>query len=97
MLTSIYLSNNLLSFARSIHRVLLSFWMYVLCEQIKENLFFSFTYNAVSIPLASGMMLPLLGSTFMLSPSVAGLMMGLSSVSVVGNSLLLRMRYRERQ
>jgi len=62
-------------------------------EQIKENIFFSFAYNAMSIPLASGLLLPVLGTSFMLTPSTAGLMMGMSSVSVVSNSLLLRAKY----
>lgn len=59
-------------------------------RKIYENLFLSFAYNVTSIPFASGLMIPALGPTWMLSPSSAGLMMGMSSVTVMANSLLLR-------
>ncbi len=57
-------------------------------KTIKQNLFWAFIYNTVGIPLAAGVLYPLFG--IFLSPIFAGLAMGLSSVSVVGNSLLLR-------
>jgi len=55
---------------------------------IKQNLFWAFVYNVVGIPLAAGLFYPLLG--VFLNPVFAGLAMGLSSVSVVSNSLLLK-------
>ncbi|WP_430390447.1 heavy metal translocating P-type ATPase [Dyella sp. 20L07] len=57
-------------------------------RNIRQNLFFAFVYNAVGVPLAAGLLYPLLG--LMLSPMVAALAMSLSSVSVVGNALRLR-------
>ncbi|WP_423357765.1 heavy metal translocating P-type ATPase [Dyella halodurans] len=57
-------------------------------RNIRQNLFFAFVYNAVGVPLAAGLLYPLLG--VMLSPMVAALAMSLSSVSVVGNALRLR-------
>ena len=57
-------------------------------KNIRQNLFFAFIYNAVGVPLAAGVLYPLLGIT--LSPMVAALAMSLSSVSVVGNALRLR-------
>ncbi|UPG84322.1 heavy metal translocating P-type ATPase [Luteibacter aegosomatis] len=57
-------------------------------RNIRQNLFFAFVYNAVGVPLAAGVLYPLLGIT--LSPMVAALAMSLSSVSVVGNALRLR-------
>ncbi|GAA0711333.1 heavy metal translocating P-type ATPase [Dokdonella soli] len=55
---------------------------------IRQNLFFAFIYNAIGVPLAAGVLYPLLGVT--LSPMLAALAMSLSSVSVVGNALRLR-------
>ncbi len=52
---------------------------------IRENLFWAFIYNVVSIPVAAGILYPLCG--FMLSPMIAGAAMAMSSVSVVSNSL----------
>jgi len=57
-------------------------------KNIRQNLFFAFVYNAVGVPVAAGVLYPLLGIT--LSPMVAALAMSLSSVSVVGNALRLR-------
>ena len=55
---------------------------------IKQNLFWAFIYNIVGIPLAAGVLYPLFG--IFLNPVFAGMAMALSSVSVVGNSLLLK-------
>ena len=55
---------------------------------IKQNLLWAFIYNIIAIPVAAGILYPVNG--FLLNPMIAGLAMALSSVSVVGNSLLLK-------
>ena len=57
---------------------------------VRQNLFWAFIYNLVGIPLASGMLYPVLG--LLLNPVFAGLAMAFSSVSVVGNSLRLKVK-----
>jgi P-type Cu2+ transporter len=57
-------------------------------SKIRQNLFWAFAYNIVAIPIAAGVLLPHYHVS--LSPSNAGLLMALSSISVVSNSLLLR-------
>jgi len=57
---------------------------------IKQNLFWAFAYNVIGIPLAGGLFYPIFG--WMLSPVFAGMAMALSSVSVVGNSLRLKVK-----
>ena len=57
-------------------------------RNIRQNLFFAFAYNALGIPVAAGVLYPLLGWT--LNPMVAGAAMSLSSVSVISNALRLR-------
>ncbi|VVC03167.1 putative copper-exporting P-type ATPase A [Candidatus Burarchaeum australiense] len=57
-------------------------------KKIKQNLFWAFAYNIVSIPVAMGALYPFTG--FLLSPVIAGAAMAFSSVSVVSNSLLMR-------
>jgi Cu+-exporting ATPase len=56
---------------------------------IRENLVFAFVYNAIGIPIAAGALYPSFG--LLLSPMVAALAMSLSSVSVIGNALRLKM------
>jgi Cu2+-exporting ATPase len=55
---------------------------------IRQNLFWAFIYNLIGIPLAAGVLYPVNG--FLLNPMIAGAAMALSSVSVVANSLRLK-------
>ena len=57
-------------------------------RNIRQNLLFAFIYNAAGVPIAAGVLYPVLG--LLLSPMVAAAAMALSSVSVVGNALRLR-------
>jgi len=57
-------------------------------RNIKQNLFFAFVYNSLGVPIAAGVLYPVLG--ILLSPMVAAAAMSLSSVSVIGNALRLR-------
>ena len=57
-------------------------------RRIRSNLGWAFSYNVIGIPLAMGLLLPFTG--FLLPPAYAAAAMSLSSVSVVGNSLILR-------
>ena len=56
-------------------------------RNIHENLFWAFIYNTIGIPLASGVLIPLLG--WQLNPMFAAAAMSLSSFSVVTNALRL--------
>src|SRR5437867_1242005 len=56
-------------------------------QKIRQDLFWSFFYNAALIPLAAGV---LAGIGIVLNPIIAGAAMGFSSVSVVMNSMTLR-------
>jgi len=60
-------------------------------SKIKQNLFFSLFYNSLWIPVAAWVFLSF---WFFLKPELAGLAMALSSVSVVLNSLLLKVRVK---
>ncbi len=55
---------------------------------IRQNLFFAFVYNALGIPIAAGALYPIFG--ILLSPIIGAAAMGLSSISVIGNALRLR-------
>jgi len=64
--------------------------------KIKQNLFWAFAYNTGLIPIAAGVLVPILGvGIFGWLPMLAGLAMAMSSVTVVGNSILLG-RYKPR-
>jgi Cu+-exporting ATPase len=55
--------------------------------KIKQNMFFALFYNVIGIPIAARLFFAF---GLVLKPELAGLAMAMSSVSVVGNSLLLR-------
>ena len=57
-------------------------------RNIRQNLFFAFAYNAAGVPVAAGILYPVFG--LLLSPMIAAAAMSLSSVSVIGNALRLR-------
>eukprot|EP00928_Gymnodinium_smaydae_P035064 TRINITY_DN24735_c0_g1_i3.p1 TRINITY_DN24735_c0_g1~~TRINITY_DN24735_c0_g1_i3.p1 ORF type:complete len:579 (+),score=73.15 TRINITY_DN24735_c0_g1_i3:205-1941(+) len=57
-------------------------------RRIRCNLFWALGYNTLGIPLAAGLFYPLIQT--MLPPTVAGIAMAMSSVSVVTSSLMLR-------
>ena len=65
-------------------------------SKIKQNLFWAFAYNTGLIPIAGGALVPFFGlSVFGWLPILAAAAMALSSVTVVGNSILIG-RYRPR-
>ena len=57
-------------------------------RNIRQNLFFSFVFNAAGVPIAAGVLYPWF--RILLSPIIAGAAMAFSSVTVIGNSLRLR-------
>ncbi len=57
---------------------------------IKQNLFWAFIYNIVGIPVAAGVLYPFFG--IMLTPVYAGIAMSFSSVTVVLNSLRIKLK-----
>mgnify|MGYP002378619830 CR=1 FL=1 len=59
-----------------------------LMRNIRQNLFFAFVYNGLGIPIAAGVLYPVMG--VLLNPVLAGVAMSLSSVSVIANALRLR-------
>jgi Cu+-exporting ATPase len=57
-------------------------------RNIRQNLFLAFVYNALSVPVAAGILYPFFG--LLVSPIWASAAMTLSSLSVVANALRLR-------
>jgi Cu+-exporting ATPase len=57
-------------------------------RNIRQNLFLAFAYNAIGVPVAAGVLYPLVG--LLVSPIWASAAMTFSSVSVIGNALRLR-------
>lgn len=57
-------------------------------RNIRQNLLLACVYNAIGIPIAAGVLYPAFG--VLLSPMFAAAAMSLSSVSVIGNALRLR-------
>jgi Cu+-exporting ATPase len=62
-------------------------------RNIRQNLVFAFAYNVAGVPVAAGALYPLFG--LLLSPQLAAGAMALSSVSVIGNALRLRVLHLE--
>ncbi len=57
-------------------------------RNIRQNLVFAFLYNVIGVPIAAGVLYPILG--MLLSPMIASAAMTFSSVSVISNALRLR-------
>lgn len=57
-------------------------------RNIRQNLFFALFYNALGVPVAAGILYPVMG--ILISPMFAAIAMSASSISVVTNSLRLR-------
>jgi len=57
-------------------------------RNIRQNLFFAFIYNALGVPIAAGVLYPIIH--VLLNPMIAAAAMSFSSVSVIGNALRLR-------
>jgi Cu+-exporting ATPase len=58
-------------------------------RNIRQNLVLAFVYNILGVPIAAGVLYPTFG--ILLSPVIAAAAMSLSSVSVIGNALRLRL------
>ena len=56
-------------------------------RNIRQNLFFAFAYNTAGIPVAAGVLYPIIGA--LLNPAIAAVAMAASSLSVLSNSLRL--------
>jgi Cu+-exporting ATPase len=58
-------------------------------RNIRQNLVLAFIYNILGVPVAAGILYPMFG--ILLSPVIAAAAMSLSSVSVIGNALRLKL------
>jgi len=59
-------------------------------SKVKQNLFWAFAYNVILIPVAAGALVPVFGAqVYEVLPFLAAGAMAISSVTVLGNSLLL--------
>ena len=58
-------------------------------RNIRQNLFLSFLFNGIGVPIAAGVLYPINGT--LLSPMFAGAAMTLSSLTVVLNALRLNL------
>ena len=56
-------------------------------RKIKQNILWAFGYNLIAIPVAAGVLFPKYG--ILLTPSIAALLMAISSITVVINALSL--------
>lgn len=84
----VLMKNSISGVATAIHLSKVTF------RRIVLNLFFAFAYNIIAVPLAAGFLFPIPGIHLILPPWVAGVAMGLSSISVTISSLLLGITYR---
>ncbi len=62
--------------------------------KVRQNLVWAFGYNLIVLPIAAGVLLP--GFGLRLSPELAALLMAFSSITVVGNALLLQNSPKDR-
>jgi Cu+-exporting ATPase len=56
-------------------------------QNIRQNLFWAFSYNMIGVPLAAGLLYPWTG--LLMNPMLAAMAMSFSSVSVIANALRL--------
>ena len=80
----VLVNNELLSIIKSINLSIETM------KIVKQNLFWAFAYNTLGIPIAAGVLFPFFG--IMLTPMYAGIAMSFSSVTVVLNSLRLKIK-----
>jgi Cu+-exporting ATPase len=79
----VLIKNNLLDVVASIRLSKLTM------NKIKQNLFWAFGYNTIGIPIAAGVLYPFV-RTILVTPALAAAFMALSSLSVTGNTLLMK-------